>query len=207
MKNEIYETLEILIPEPKCELNYERDYELLIATILSAQCTDIRVNKVTKLLFAKYDIFSLANASLKDIEVIIRSVGSYTKKAIYITQTAKLLVRYYSGKVPNNREFLENLPGVGRKTANVVLKNLYNEPCIPVDTHVQRVAKRLELVPDNASVEEIEKTLMEIIPKEKWNKVAEQILLFGRYYCKAIKPLCSNCLLKDICKKKPVNHD
>lgn len=201
MKNEYYEYLDFYIPNVKCELNYNKDYELLIATVLSAQCTDKRVNIVTKELFEKYDIFSLSKASKKDIESIIRPCGSYNKKSEYILYIAKRLVEDYNGKVPNNREYLEKLSGVGRKTCNVVLKNLFSEPCIAVDTHVIRVSKRLGFVNKNDSPLEIENKLMKIIPKTKWNKVGDQILLFGRYFCKSIKPECSNCKFKNICKK------
>lgn len=204
MNNKVYEVLDQLIPNPVSELDYNKDYELLIATILSAQCTDIRVNKVTKILFSKYDLITLSEATKEEIEEIIRSVGSYHKKSQYIIETSKSLIKNYNGVVPNDRLYLESLPGVGRKTANVVLKNLYNVPAIPVDTHVERVSKRLGIVSEDANVKEIEEKLMNIIPKDKWNKVGEQMLLFGRYYCKARKPDCKNCLLLNVCKN-PVN--
>ena len=200
MKNEIYNYLDYYIPNVKCELDFTKDYELLIATVLSAQCTDKRVNIVTKKLWTKYDIYSLANASTKDVEKIIKSCGSYTKKADYIIKIAKSLTAKYDGKVPNDRKYLESLPGVGRKTCNVVLKNIYNEPCIPVDTHVSRVTKRLGLAAINDNPEKIEMKLMKKIPKKKWNRVSEQILLFGRYRCKSINPMCEKCLFQSICK-------
>lgn len=199
MKTSFYKKLDYYVPVVRCELNYNKDYELLIATVLSAQCTDKRVNIVTQKLFSKYDINSLANANYKEIEKIIRPCGSYTKKADYIIKICASLVKDYKGVVPNNRMYLESLPGVGRKTCNVVLKNLYDEPCIPVDTHVIRVSKRLGIVSDNADVLDIENTLMKLIPKKMWNKVGEQLLLFGRYHCKAIKPNCEKCLFKQDC--------
>lgn len=199
MMNKIYEVLDTLIPNPKCELNYEKDYELLIATMLSAQSTDKRVNIVTKDLFSKYTLKELASADEDTIKNIIRSVGSFNKKATYLKSIAKSLISNYKGVVPNNRVYLESLPGVGRKTASVVLKNLFNEPCIPVDTHVERVSKRLGLAKIDYSPTEVEESLMKLIPKDKWNKVGEQILLFGRYYCKSIKPECGSCLLKKEC--------
>lgn len=202
MKNSIYEYLDYYIKEPKCELNYNKDYELLIATVLSAQCTDKRVNVVTQELFSKYDIFTLATANNEDIEKIIKTCGSYTKKSKYIIDIAKSLVINFNGKVPNDRLYLESLPGVGRKTANVVLKNIYNENCIPVDTHVIRISKRLGLSSELDSPEVIERKLMKLIPEDKWNRVGEQLLLFGRYYCKSINPLCDNCKFRNICKKK-----
>ena len=202
MNKEIYDILDYYIPNPKCELDYNSPFELLIATILSAQCTDKRVNIVTKELFKNYDINSLANASKKDIEDIIRSCGSYSKKSEYIITVSKRLLKDYNGIVPNDRKYLESLPGVGRKTTNVVLKNIYNEPSIPVDTHVERVSKRLGFAGINDSVTIIEKKLMKKIPKDKWNRVSEQILLFGRYYCTSKNPKCLDCKFKNYCKYK-----
>lgn len=202
MNKEIYDILDYYIPNPKCELDYNSPFELLIATILSAQCTDKRVNIVTKELFKKYDINSLANASKKDIEDIIRSCGSYSKKSEYIITVSKRILKDYDGIVPNDRKYLESLPGVGRKTTNVVLKNIYNEPSIPVDTHVERVSKRLGFARINDSVTIIEKKLMKKIPKDKWNRVSEQILLFGRYYCTSKNPKCLDCKFKNYCKYK-----
>lgn len=202
MKSDFYKILDYYIPNPKCELDYNRDYELLIATVLSAQCTDKRVNLVTKDLFNKYDIFSLSKANKNDIEKIIKPCGSFVKKSEYIIEIAKSLVLNYQGKVPNNRNYLESLKGVGRKTCNVVLKNIYDVPCIPVDTHVNRVAVRLGLANEEDTPNIIESKLMKEIPKEKWNKVGEQILLFGRYYCKSINPCCDDCKFKDRCKLK-----
>lgn len=202
MKNDFYEKLDYYVPVVRCELNYNQDYELLIATVLSAQCTDKRVNEVTKVLFNKYDLNLLAEANISDVEKIIRSCGSYTKKAKYIVNIAKRLIEDYKGVVPNNREYIESLPGAGRKTCNVVLKNLYDVPCIPVDTHVIRVSKRLGLADKNDTPFMIESKLMKKIPENKWNRVGEQILLFGRYHCKSVKPECTNCLFRDVCKEK-----
>ncbi len=202
MKSDFYKILDYYIPNPKCELDYNKDYELLIATVLSAQCTDKRVNLVTQDLFSKYDIFSLSKANKKDIEKIIKPCGSFVKKSEYIIEIAKSLVLNYQGKVPNDRSYLESLKGVGRKTCNVVLKNIYDVPCIPVDTHVNRVAVRLGLANEEDAPNVIEAKLMKEIPKEKWNKVGEQILLFGRYFCKSIDPCCDDCKFKDRCKLK-----
>lgn len=202
MKSDFYKILDYYIPNPKCELDYNKDYELLIATVLSAQCTDKRVNLVTQDLFSKYDIFSLSKANKKDIEKIIKPCGSFVKKSEYIIEIAKSLVLNYQGKVPNDRTYLESLKGVGRKTCNVVLKNIYDVPCIPVDTHVNRVAVRLGLANEEDAPNVIEAKLMKEIPKEKWNKVGEQILLFGRYFCKSINPCCDDCKFKDRCKLK-----
>ena len=161
--NNIFEYLDYLFENPKCELEYNNDFEFLIAVVLSAQKTDKKVNSVTKELFSKYDIYGLARANKKDIESIIRSCGSYNKKSDYIITVSKRILSDYNGIVPNDRKYLESLPGVGRKTTNVVLKNIYNEPSIPVDTHVERVSKRLGLAKTNDSVNIIEKKLMKKI--------------------------------------------
>ena len=203
MKDKIETVLKYMdecYPDAQCELIYKKDYELLIATVLSAQCTDKRVNQVTKELWSQYDIYSLSTAKKKDIEKIIHSVGSYTKKSAYILEIAKRLVTDYQGNVPNNREYLESLPGVGRKTANVVLSNIYNIPAIAVDTHVERVSKRLKLAYQNDSVSKVEEKLMKKFPENKWSKLHHQLVLFGRYKCKAIHPECSECKLKKFCK-------
>ena len=189
-----------LFPDASCELLYNKDYELLIATVLSAQCTDKRVNMVTKELFQKYDIFSLAQADLNDIERIIRPVGTYTRKALYIKSIAKDLVLNYNGTVPNNRAYLESLPGVGRKTCNVVLANIYNVPAIAVDTHVLRVSKRLGLADLEDSVLAVEKKLMAFFLKKDWSRLHHQLVLFGRYKCKSIAPICQDCHFQNYCQ-------
>lgn len=199
----IYNYLDKIIPNPKCELDYSKDYELLIATMLSAQTTDKKVNAATNILFKKYDsIEKIMNADIEDIKKIIKPIGTYNKKAIFVKEISKRLFEEQNGKVPNNREYIESLNGCGRKTANVVLSNLFNVPCIAVDTHVKRVSYRLGLTDENDDVYTVEKKLNEIIPKEKLSRIHHQFVLFGRYYCKAIKPKCLNCELKDICKKK-----
>ena len=190
--SEVLEKLDYLYPDARCELEYNKDYELLIATILSAQSTDKRVNSVTKVLFSKYDIFSLKDADLKDIEKIIYPVGTYKRKAEYIRVVATRLVSDYNGTVPNDRTYLENLPGVGRKTCNVVLSNIYNVPAIAVDTHVTRVSFRLGLT-KSGDVSIIEQDLMKYFPKNKWSRVHHQLVLFGRYICKSKNPDCNNC--------------
>ena len=196
----ILNKLDIMIPNPKCELHYNKDYELLIATVLSAQCTDSRVNKVTEVLFKKYDLLELSKAKEENIEKIIYSCGNYKKKSKYIIEIAKSLIKDYKGKVPNDRNYLERLQGVGRKTTNVVLSNIFNVPAIAVDTHVERVSKRLSLAKENDSVLEVEKKLMKKIPKNKWSRTHHQLVLFGRYICKSVKPECNKCLLKEYCK-------
>lgn len=203
--NEIIEKLDILFPNAKCELKYNRDYELLIAVVLSAQCTDKRVNLVTEKLFKKYNIFDLAKIDTEEISKYIYTLGSYTKKSEYIKYIAQDLVKNYNGQVPNDRKYLESLKGVGRKTANVVLGELFNVPTIAVDTHVERVSKRLGLARKNDSVLQVEKKLMKKFPKDKWNKLHHQLIFFGRYLCKSQKPDCKSCPFINICKYKNKN--
>lgn len=201
MMNNILEYLDTIIPNPKCELEYGKDYELLIATLLSAQTTDKRVNKVTRVLFSRYpSLLELSKASIKDIEDIIRELGTYKRKSIYVHDIAKYFVDNNLDYVPNDRKLLESLPGVGRKTANVFLATIYNEPEIAVDTHVARVCRRLNIASLDDDVKVIEEKLRKKVPKEKRARTHHQLVLFGRYYCKAIKPECASCKLTDICK-------
>lgn len=201
--NKIEAYLDELFPNPRCELNYTKDYELVIATMLSAQTTDKRVNMVTDILFKKYpDLKSLSEANIEDIISIIKPIGTFNKKASNVKNIAKHLLEDCNGIVPNNREYLESLPGVGRKTTNVVLSNIFNEPCIAVDTHVARVSKRLGLAKEKDDVLIIEKKLNKHFKKEDLCKRHHQMVLFGRYHCTARNPNCQNCKLKEICKEK-----
>lgn len=199
-KEEFMNYLDELFPDARCELNYQKDYELLIAVILSAQCTDVRVNMVTKELFSKYTLEEISKLKISTLENIIRPVGTFTRKAQYIKNVAISLLEKYNGKVPNNREYLESLPGVGHKTCNVVLSNLYQEPCFAVDTHVSRVSKRLGIAKETDDVMKIEKKLTQIFPKEKWSRMHHQMVLFGRYHCKSKCPNCINCKIKKNCQ-------
>lgn len=202
-EKEILNYLNEIIPNPVCELNYNKDYELLIAVMLSAQTKDARVNKVTKVLFNKYDsLKKLKEANIKDIENIIKELGSYHKKSEAVINIAKILDEKYNGKVVNNRKALENLPMVGRKTTNVVLSELFNEPTIAVDTHVERVSKRLGLVKKDDDVIKIEEKLKRKFDKNIWSKLHKQFVLFGRYYCTSKKPSCNKCKLQIYCKKE-----
>ena len=199
----IEDYLDELFKEPKCELNYNNDYELLIAIVLSAQTTDKRVNSVTSILFDKYDsLDKLMNADIKDIENILRPLGSFRKKALYVKEIARTLVVDYDGKVPIKRKELEAMPGVGRKTVNVFLGEFYNVPLIAVDTHVERVSKRLGLAKDNDDVRGVEEKLKRKFKREDWAKRHLQLVLFGRYHCKAVSPNCDDCKLNSICKYK-----
>ena len=198
--------LDELFPNPKCELEYNKDYELLIAIVLSAQCSDKRVNEVTKALFKRYDIYSLANADVKTIKNIIKSCGMADKKSQFVKNIAISLVNNYNGCVPNNREYLESLPGVGHKTCNVFLAEYFNEPTIAVDTHVKRVSNRLGLIKSD-DVFKIEKSLEKKVPRSKWSRFHLQMVLFGRYICKASNPNCEECLNKNICKYYKDNYE
>ena len=195
--------LDELYPNAFCELLFNKDYELLMAVVMSAQTTDKRVNSVTPLLFNKYkDLKALKEAKIEDIEEIIKPIGTFHKKAIFIKEIAKVLDEEYEGIVPNNRKILETLPGVGRKTTNVVLSVLYNEPAIAVDTHVERVSKRLKIAKEEDNVLQVEKKLMKFFPKERWIKTHHQLIFYGRYHCKATSPNCNDCKLREICKYK-----
>jgi len=199
--NEMENYLDELFPNPKCELDFNKDYELLIAVVLSAQTTDKRVNSVTPVLFDKYkNLEELSNADVNDIAKIIKPIGTFNKKALFLKEIATILNKKYNGKVPNDRASLEEMPGVGRKTANVILSVLFHVPAIAVDTHVARVSKRLGLARRNDDVNIIEKKLMKKFDKSTWSKRHHQLVLFGRYHCKATSPNCSNCKLKSICK-------
>lgn len=204
----IGEYLDFLFPDPKCELIYHNDYELLIAVVLSAQSTDKRVNSVTPIIFGKYpSLKALKGADLADLESIIRPVGSFRKKAFYVKEIARIVDEQYLGVVPRNRDVLMEFPGVGRKTINVFLSEFYKEPAFAVDTHVERVSKRLGLVYQNDDVLKIERKLMKKFPRDTWGKRHLQMVLFGRYQCKAVRPLCRDCRLRDICREKKKNLD
>ena len=201
MKNNIIkEYLNELNPNPECPLNYTKDYELLIAVVLSAQTHDDQVNKVTKVLFDKYNLEDLSNCEASDIVDILRPTGNMYKKSEYIIEIAKRLITEQNGIVPNDREYLESLPGVGRKTTNVILSTLFDEPAFAVDTHIERVAKRLGIAKETDSVLEVEKKMMKFYKTKEWNKAHLQVLLFGRYICKSKNPLCETCKLKEYCK-------
>ncbi len=208
MMNKLLDYLDYLFPNPKCELIYQKDYQLLMAVVLSAQSTDKRVNSVTPIIFSKYPTLEdLKKANLSDLEEIIRPVGSFRKKAAFLKGIATRLVDEFNGVVPIDREVLESFPGVGRKTVNVFLGEFYGVPAIAVDTHVERVSKRLKLAYLNDSVLDVERKLMKKVPKDRWARFHLQMVLFGRYYCKAVKPLCKDCPLKEFCREKKKNLD
>ena len=185
-----------------CYLNHENAWQLLIAVIMSAQCTDARVNIVTKDLFVKYpSLEAFANADIKELEQDIHSIGFYHNKAKNIIGCAKRLIEVYGGEVPSRLEDLITLPGVGRKTANVIRGNIYHEPSIVVDTHVKRISKRLGFT-EKDDPEKIEFELMEKLPKEHWILYNIQVISFGRTICVARNPKCSECFMNDLCEAK-----
>lgn len=191
-----------MFPDADCELNHDNPFELLIAVVLSAQCTDALVNKVTANLFKKYKTpEDYLAVDLEELQQDIRSIGLYRNKAANIQKLCRTLIDEHDGEVPQSRTELMKLAGVGRKTANVVKSVAFNEPAIAVDTHVERVSKRLGICRWKDSVLEVEKTLMRRIPKEEWSQTHHRLIFFGRYHCKARNPNCSECPLLDLCRE------
>ncbi|HLR21326.1 MAG TPA: endonuclease III [Tissierellaceae bacterium] len=183
---EVLNILSNVYPEPKSELHYKDKFSLLIAVILSAQTTDISVNKVTPALFEAYPTpYELAKADKEDVMELLKTIGLYRNKSKFIIETSKKLIEEFDGEVPGTRKELMTLPGVGRKTANIILVEMFNVPAIAVDTHVSRVAKRLGWADEKDSVLQVEKKLMDIIPEEQWGSAHHQLLLFGRYHSTA----------------------
>lgn len=190
-----------MYPDAHCELDYQTPFQLLVAVILSAQTTDKSVNKVTPQLWQHYPtIADLAAANVVDVENDLRTIGLYKNKARNIVKTARAVLQDFDGVVPKTHKELESLPGVGRKTANVVLAEIYKVPSIAVDTHVSRVAKRLNISAQDASVTEIEHDLMKKIPKRDWIVTHYRLIFFGRYFCLAKNPKCAICPVQSYCK-------
>ena len=185
-----------------CSLDYTSDLELLVATMLSAQCTDERVNIVTKDLFARYkNVSDFANADIEELEHMVKPTGFFRAKAAHIKEAAMMIMTEHGGKVPDNIDDLTKLPGVGRKTANVILTHIYNVPGIVVDTHVKRITGRLGLTKERDPVK-IEFDLYKKLPKEHWGRLNYQLITFGREICTARSPMCGQCFMADICKSK-----
>jgi endonuclease-3 len=199
---EVVSRLNDMYPDAKAELDFNNPYELLVATVLSAQCTDIRVNQVTKGLFPiAPTVEALNQMPLETLESIIKPCGLYKSKAKNLKETARLLLERHAGIIPDTIENLTQLPGVGRKTANVVVSNAYGVPAIAVDTHVFRVSNRIGLV-NETNVENTEQALMKVVPKALWTKTHHTIIFHGRRVCKARKPDCEHCGLSEICLAK-----
>ena len=200
--NEIIERLEKMHPEAHCELNFDTPFEALVAIILSAQCTDKRVNLVTQDLYKKYNTpQQFAFLDIKELEELIKPCGFYKNKAKNIKECARQIIEDFNGEVPKTMEDLTKLAGVGRKTANVMLAEIYKQDAIAVDTHVKRVSNRIGFVKSDDPYD-VEMALKKIFPKEKWSRMHHLLIFLGRYTCKAIKPKCKECLLNDICKSR-----
>lgn len=191
-----------MFPDAHCELVHSNPFELTIATLLSAQCTDVLVNKVTSTLFAKYQTpADYLSVSLEELQNDIRSIGLFRNKAKNIQALSRMVIEQFDGKIPANRDLLTTLPGVGRKTANVVVSVAFDIPALAVDTHVERVSKRLGLCRWKDSVLQVEETIMKKTPMDKWSRTHHQLIFFGRYHCKAQNPQCAQCPLLSVCRE------
>ena len=192
--------LDEIFPNVGCELKYNKNYELVIAVMLSAQTTDISVNQVTPILFEKYpNLDALSKASLNDVEEIIHFIGLYKNKAKNVIGIAKTLIQDFDGVVPFDKDELQKLPGVGNKTAGVIRAEIFRIPDLPVDTHILRISKRLQLVKKDATPLEVELELKKLVEESRWIKLHHQLIHFGRYKCVARNPACESCKLRDIC--------
>lgn len=200
--DEILDILETKFPHAHCELIHRNAYELIVSVVLSAQTTDNAVNQVTPALFAAFPTpQALAKADLADIEAKIRRIGLYRNKAKSIQGLANAIIERYHGEIPSSMKELTSLPGVGRKTANVVRSVWFDIPSVAVDTHVERISKRLGLAKPQDSVSEVEEKLKRKIKRERWNRAHHLFIFFGRYACTARNPQCEQCSFKEICRK------
>ena len=198
-RGEFFRRLQSVTPEPRTELNYENPFELLIAVILSAQATDVGVNKATAKLFPVANTpQGILELGLDGLKAYIRTIGLFNAKAENIIKTCSLLLDRHGGEVPDERESLEALPGVGRKTANVVLNTAFGQPTIAVDTHIFRVSNRTGLAPGKTPLA-VEKALLKVVPEEYLQDAHHWLILHGRYTCKARKPNCPECIVRDLC--------
>ena len=202
-RDHILSVLDEMFPDAHCELNHSNEFELLVAVMLSAQTTDQSVNKVTANLFQKYHTpYDFLEADIEDLQNDIRQIGLFRNKAKSLKNMSKKLIEDFDGKVPSTQKELESLPGVGRKTANVIRSVAFDQPAFAVDTHVERIAKRLGFAKEEDSVLTVEMKLNKSIPKKYWSKCHHQFIFFGRYFCKAQNPNCKECPLVDLCKEK-----
>ncbi len=192
--------LEEMFPSARCELFYSKDYELVIAVMLSAQTTDKSVNAITPILFSKYpSLEDLNNAPLIDIEEILKPIGLYKNKTKNLKGIVKDLMERFNGNVPSNKDELMTLPGVGNKTAGVIRAEIFQIPDLPVDTHILRISKRLNIAKKEDEPIDVERKLKKLIPEERWIKSHHQLIHFGRYFCTARNPQCENCKISDMC--------
>lgn len=202
----IFDTLETIFPEAECELRHRNVFELLVSVVLSAQATDVSVNKVTPALFARWpNPEALMNAKLEEVEEIIKSIGLYRNKAKHLIALSRILVDDFHGQVPQDFQALQTLPGVGRKTANVVRSEGFHIPSFAVDTHVERVSKRLGIACVEDSVGQVEEALKEQLEKARWNQGHQDMIYFGRYFCTAKKPNCEVCPFRSFCHKEQLS--
>lgn len=196
------EEIDTMFPDAHCELVHENAFELVVATLLSAQCTDVLVNRVTAELFKKYRTpEDYLEVPIEELQQDIRSIGLYRNKAKNIQALSLMLLTQFGGEVPEDRDVLTTLPGVGRKTANVVVSNAFGVPALAVDTHVERVAKRLAMNRWKDSVLAVEEKIMRWTPRERWTQTHHQLIFFGRYHCKAQRPNCPECPLLSVCRE------
>ena len=196
----ILDYLDELFPHASCELFYTKDYELVIAVMLSAQTTDKSVNNVTRVLFNKYQsLDELEKAPLEGIEETIKQIGLYKNKAKNLKGIVHELITRFNYQVPSNKEELMTLPGVGNKTAGVIRAEIFKIPDLPVDTHILRISKRLKLAKKEDEPIDVEKKLKKLIPEERWIKSHHQLIHFGRYFCTARSPRCNECKIRDMC--------
>ena len=199
---EMIDVIADMFPNAECELKHDNAFELTIAVLLSAQCTDNLVNKVTRMLFQKYKTpQDYLNVDIEELQNDIRSIGLYRNKAKNIQKLCQSLLEQFNGQIPSTHKELESLAGVGRKTANVVMSVAFDEPSLAVDTHVERVSKRLGINRWKDNVTQVEDRLCSIIPKERWSRSHHQLIFFGRYHCLARKPKCDICPLLDDCRE------
>ena len=199
----IYEELLKMFPEAHCELNYENVFQLAVAVMLSAQTTDVSVNRVTGTLFEKYpDAEAMSHAEQKDVEEIIKSIGLYRNKAANVISMSRKLQEEFSGVIPDDMDKLTSLPGIGRKSANVILSEGYRHPAIAVDTHVHRVSARLGLTKETDTPDQTEMKLRRKFPEENWSKLHHLMIFFGRYKCHSRNPECDDCPFREYCRRK-----
>ncbi|MGA9467941.1 MAG: endonuclease III [Exiguobacterium marinum] len=199
---EVSDTMKQMFPDAHCELTHQNPFELVVAVALSAQATDALVNKVTPGLFEAFPtVEAMATAEVSEIETLIKRIGLYRNKAKNVKALSEKIVNEHDGIVPSDRASLEALPGVGRKTANVVLSVAFHEPAFAVDTHVERVSKRLGICRWKDNVRQVEETLMKKFPRDEWSQLHHQFIFFGRYHCKAQRPACETCPLLHMCRE------
>lgn len=200
IRREIFQRLHDANPNPTTELNFTNPFELLVAVLLSAQATDVGVNKATAKLFpAAPTAQAMLDLGLEGVMEYTKTIGLYKTKSKHVIETCRILVEQYGGEIPQTREQLEALPGVGRKTANVVLNTAFRQPVMAVDTHIFRVANRTKIAPGK-NVREVEEQLMKHVPKDFLLDAHHWLILHGRYTCKALKPQCQTCLINDLCE-------